>query len=232
MRLIVLDDANYFRRLAVESLFANFFPRDNHVVVMSIEEAKELLMMYCRRYREVVVIGTPSCLTVKDMVRHCRNVNQGMRLRFFLFSDMLGLPQLNKHLVVSDSVIFLAADISRESLIHFLERRNTLQLDGCVAVKFNGNDESVIALWRRELSHNLPYSRMTTRDYNHSRILKNRLDIYNEYALCLLWHFVCCAVQDYQWEVPYRSRLPGCRYRQGGREHPLIQSTPVPRLHP
>lgn len=226
MRLIVLDDANYFRRVAVERLFTDFSPRDNHVVVSSIHEAKELMRMYCRRYREVIVIGTPPCYTVKHLTQFFLRMNPGMQLRFFLFSDMIGLPQLKQHLVVSARVVFLAPNIANAGLLRFVYQQNNRPRDECLIVKFNGNDESVIRLWRQKLTRNLAYCTMTTRNYNHSRSLKKRLDVHNEYGLCLLWHFVCCAVSDYQWKIPPGSRLPECQNPRAGHYHPLVQRAP------
>lgn len=222
MRLIILDDANYFRCVAIERLFIDFFPRDNHIVVSNINEGKELMRMYRRRYREVIIIGTPPCYTVKHLMHYFLSMSPGVRLRFFLFADVIGLQKLNQHLVVSACVIFLSPNIAKASLIRFLYQQNNRPRDQCLIVKFNGSDESVITLWRQKLFLNLSYCNMTTLDYNRARSLKKRLDIHNEYGLCLLWHFVCCAVSDYQWEIN-GNQLPACRKPRAGHYHPLVQ---------
>jgi hypothetical protein len=85
MRLIIINDVNYFRRVAVERLFSDFMPGGNHAVVTSVHEGMLLMKMFCRRYREVLIVGTPACETIKELTQYFRSVSQNIQIRFLFF---------------------------------------------------------------------------------------------------------------------------------------------------
>lgn len=199
MRLIVLDDTNCFRRVALEKFLLDFSYYDNNVVIANAEEARCLIKHYCRRYQELYIIGALTCQKIKSMVVFFSKSNPLGRVKFLLFSDMIGLKKLKHNLLIGTECVFVSPDIHPANFIELLCRQSYKSKDKCIPIEFDGNDHSIIAKWRRKLSGRTLYAKMTRRDYYNSRCLKNKLHIQNEYALCLLWHFVRCTVSDYPW---------------------------------
>lgn len=219
MRLIVVEDVNYFRYLALVKLLHHVFADDTHIVICDIREAQRLIKRHCRRYREVFIIGALVCHQAKTLTTFFSGRYPGIQVRFLLFSDMIGLQRLERHLVIGERYIFVAPDIPLENLITLLKLRGYKDKDKYIPVKFNANDESVITFWREKFAGTAPGRKLGRKDYHHSRCLKKKLDVDNEYALCLLWHFVCCAVIDYQWEKQRGARAPISTNHSGGHYH-------------
>ncbi len=188
-RMAIIADNNHFRRLGL-----NLFLKRNEVTHGFEKVYDGYAIKFCselEQYRSATIIGNHTAPTSLRISNILRRQNNNINVFRVLFSDIIGLRKLQRHLIISPNTIIVSADISFHSLqelsLNWTESFNT---DAFNHVKFSHNEVTIMKDWAKTINNNImkgePNGENKKFCYVSNR-LKNRFSIFNRNALYKLW---------------------------------------------
>lgn len=192
MRSIVIADSLYHRYVGLSHTFSREFDVDPSVDIFDSYNAKKIARKGC--YKNALVIGNHSTSEMEKINQLLLRNNSEIVIYRILFSDVIKLRNLKRHLIISPYCIVVSGDISSEELLALSQSwLSSLDKDCCVSVRFNQHEKRLFRRWEYAVYGDISpeNSKLDDADYSISSRLKRKMSIRSEYSLYLLWRIAC-----------------------------------------